>query len=137
MNNEIKETITKGQAMDIADNQKFNEDVKAVRIDGDTQNNARSAWEENDAVTHDPKKQVDFDEKLDFVDLRIDGIYSYKEDSFKQGFYVTDQRHGLGISVNGYARVNHEDRSRGTQDGGFSIYFDNKEHDKQGNYSLN
>tara|TARA_A100001515_G_scaffold67364_1_gene53535 strand:- start:53 stop:1009 length:957 start_codon:yes stop_codon:yes gene_type:complete len=127
MNNEIKETITKGQAMDIADTQKFNEDVKAVRIDGDTQNNVRSAWEENDAVTHNPKKQVDFDEKLDFVELSIDGIYSYKEDSFKQGFYVTDQRHGLGISVNGYARVTREERSRGTQDGGFSIYFDNKE----------
>ena len=126
MTQQIKETITKGQAMDIADTQKFNEDVNAVRIDGDAQNNVRSAWEENDAVTHNPRKQSDFNEKLDFVNLSIDGIYSYKEDLFKQGFYVTDQRHGAGISVNGYARVEQEDR-RGTRDGGFSIYFDNKE----------
>ena len=38
MSNEIKETITRGQAMDIADTQKFNEDVNAVRIDGDKGN---------------------------------------------------------------------------------------------------
>ena len=29
-NTEIKETITRGQAMDIADVQKYNEDVKSV-----------------------------------------------------------------------------------------------------------
>ena len=119
-NTEIKETITRGQAMDIADTQKFNEDVKAVRIDGDK---ARGRWG-TEAVKHNPKRKSDFNEKLDFVDLSIDGIYSHREESFKQGFYVTDQRHGEGISVNGFARV---ERDRGTQEGGFSIYFDNKE----------
>tara|TARA_A100001515_G_scaffold143194_1_gene143755 strand:- start:53 stop:991 length:939 start_codon:yes stop_codon:yes gene_type:complete len=119
-NTEIKETITRGQAMDIADTQKFNEDVEAVRIDGDK---ARGRWG-TEAVKHNPKRKSDFNEKLDFVDLSIDGIYSHREESFKQGFYVTDQRHGEGISVNGFARV---ERDRGTQEGGFSIYFDNKE----------
>jgi len=125
-NTEIKETITKGQAMDIADTQKFNEDVEAVRIDGDRKN-GRGAWSDDDAVKHNPKRQVDFDEKLDFIDLSIDGIYSHREESFKQGFYVTDQRYGEGISVNGFARVSSDNRNRGTQEGGFSIYFDNKE----------
>ena len=106
--------------MDIADTQKFNEDVEAVRIDGDK---ARGRWG-TEVVKHNPKRQVDFDEKLDFIKLSIDGIYSHGEKLFKQGFYVTDQRYNDGISVNGFARV---EKDRGTQEGGFSIYFDNKE----------
>ncbi len=120
-NTEIKETITRGQAMDIADVQKYNEDVKSVNVGGQSENH------DNSRVKHNPRKEVDFSEKIDFVDMNIDGIYSFKEDSFKQGFYVTDQRHGLGISVNGYASVRSDNRNRGRQEGGFSIYFDNKE----------
>ena len=76
--------------MDIADTQKFNEDVNAVRIDGDKRNQRWSSNILDDAVKHNPKRQVDFSADLDFVDLSIDGIYSHREESFKQGFYVTD-----------------------------------------------
>ena len=73
MSNEIKETITRGQAMDIADTQKFNEDVNAVRIDGDKGNQRWSSNILDDAVKHNPKRQVDFSADLDFVTYLLMG----------------------------------------------------------------
>ncbi|BAQ85140.1 hypothetical protein [uncultured Mediterranean phage uvMED] len=124
-NTEIKETITRGQAMDVADAKKFNEDVKASDIGGSKE--SRDRWG-NEKIMHDPRREVDFDDGLDFIEVNINGIYSYRDDSqFKQRVYVTDDRHGSGISVNGYASKTPENRNRTREDGNFSIYFDNKE----------
>ena len=92
-NTEIKETITRGQAMDIADSQIYNEDVKAVDVAGREEN----AWNKN--VLHNPKKEVDFSEEIDFVSYCIDGIYGYKEDEFKQRLFATDERHSDGLEL--------------------------------------
>ena len=47
---------------------------------------------------------MDFEDKLDFVEVDINGIYSYRDDDqFKQRVYVTDDRTGEGIQVYGYA----------------------------------
>ena len=117
---EIKETITKGQAMDIADAIKFNKDVKAVSVNGN------EPWG-SDKNSFKPKRtEVTLDKDIDYLDMDINGIYGYKDSSFKQSLYVTTQRHDDGIAVNGYAgheRSNRENR----ESSNFSIYFNNRE----------
>lgn len=116
---EIKETITKGQAVDIADANIYNKAVEPVSLSGekDTYRSAES-----------PKREVDFEDKLDFVEVDINGIYSYRDDDqFKQRVYVTDDRTGEGIQVYGYAYKEYNDRRRDREQGHFSIYFDNRE----------
>jgi len=120
-NTEIKETITRGQAMDIADSQIYNEDVKAVDVAGREEN----AWNKN--VLYNPKKEVDFNEDIDLVSYSIDGIYGYKEDEFKQRLFATDERHSDGIRVTGYASLRPDNNRRDRKDGQFDIYFDNRE----------
>ena len=58
-NTEIKETITRGKAMDVADAKKFNEDVKASDIGGSKE--SRDRWG-NEKIMHDPRREVDFDD---------------------------------------------------------------------------
>lgn len=120
MTQEIKETITKGQAVDIADARIFNEDVKSISVSGEQENRRHSG------VLFTPRREVDFEDKLDFIEVDVNGIYSYKEDKFEQRFFVTDDRNQKGIRVHAYAHVSADSRRDG-RDGYFSIYFDNRE----------
>lgn len=120
---EIKETITKGQAVDIADANLYNKNVQSVSLSGDKENHGHSG------VVHTPRREVDFEDKLDFVNVDINGIYTYRDDDtvFKQRVYVTDDRHAEGIQVYGYASKQYQDRRRDNEQSYFSIYFDNRE----------
>ena len=118
MTQEIKETITKGQAMDIADAQKFNADVESVNVDGG------KPWNKNDG--YKPVKEYTLQDGLDFLNFDVNGIYGYGSSVFKQRLYLTTDRHSGGISLTGYATRDKENR-RDREQANFSIYFDNKE----------
>tara|TARA_Y100000361_G_scaffold21899_1_gene17118 strand:- start:1693 stop:2628 length:936 start_codon:yes stop_codon:yes gene_type:complete len=118
MTQEIKETITKGQAMDIADAQKFNADVESVNVDGG------KPWNKNDG--YKPVKEYTLQDGLDFLNFDVNGIYGYGSSVFKQRLYLTTDRHLGGISLTGYASRDKENR-RDREQANFSIYFDNKE----------
>ena len=118
MTQQIKETITKGQAMDIADAQKFNADVESVNVDGG------KPWNKNDG--YKPVKEYTLQDGLDFLNFDVNGIYGYGSSVFKQRLYLTTDRHLGGISLTGYASRDKENR-RDREQANFSIYFDNKE----------
>jgi hypothetical protein len=118
MTQDIKETITKGQAMDIADAKKFNADVENVDVDGG------KPWRSTDGFK--PVREYELQDKIDFVDFDVNGIYGYGGSVFKQRLYLTTDRHQKGISLTGYASKDKESR-RDREQANFSIYFDNKE----------
>ena len=116
---EIKQTITKGQAVDIADAELFNEQVKAVDYAG------QQARYNSSRTSFKPRKEV-----LDRASLNntisVDNIYGYG-DEYKTSLYVDGDRHGEGVRVVGYAaQYDKEDRRR-EKTGGFTIYFDSEE----------
>ena len=115
---QIKETITKGQAMDIADAKKFNADVESIGVDG------KRPW--NSADGYKPVREYELQDKVDFVDFDVNGIYGHGSSVFKQRLYITTDRHQGGISLTGYASRDKENRSDREQ-ANFSIYFDSKE----------
>ena len=115
---QIKETITKGQAMDIADANKFNADVEPVAVDGNI------PWNKNDG--YKPVREYELQDKIDFVDFDVNGIYGHGSSVFKQRLYLTTDRHSGGISLTGYATRDKENR-RDREQANFSIYFDNRE----------
>jgi hypothetical protein len=116
---QIKETITKGQAMDIADAKKFNADVETVDVDGS------KPWNSKDGFK--PVREYELQDKVDFVDFDVNGIYGHGSSSvFKQRLYLTTDRYSGGISLTGYATRDKENR-RERQEANFSIYFDNRE----------
>ena len=118
MTQEIKETITKGQAMDIADAKKFNADVENVDVNGG------KPWKSTDGFK--PVREYTLEDKLDFVDFDVNGIYGHGSSVFKQRLYLTTDRHLGGISLTGYASKDKENR-RDRESANFSIYFDSKE----------
>ena len=118
MTQDIKETITKGQAMDIADAKKFNADVENVDVDGGKPWRSTDGWK--------PVREYELQDKVDFVDFDVNGIYGYGGSVFKQRLYLTTDRHQKGISLTGYASKDKESR-RDSEQANFSIYFDNKE----------
>lgn len=122
-NTEIKETITRGQASDIADANIYNKNAKPISLSGSQENHGHSG------VIHTPRREVDFEDKIDFVNVDINGIYSYRDNDtqFKQRVFVTDGRYEDGISVHGYAYKEYNDRRREKEQGDFTIYFDNRE----------
>src|SRR6056300_973502 len=101
---EIKETITKGQAVDIADANLYNNSVKSVSLSGNQENKGHSG------VVHTPSREVDFNADLDYLSVDINGIYSYRYEVFKQRVYVTDRSWTSGIQVYGYASTSSTDR---------------------------
>ncbi len=56
---EIKETISKGQAVDIADANLYNKSVKSVSLSGNKENKGHSG------VVHTPSGEVDLNADLD------------------------------------------------------------------------
>lgn len=123
MEKEIKETITKGQAVDIADAKIYNASDKAVSLSGNKEREGHSA------VVHVPKREVDFDADLDFLSVDVNGVSSYRDELFKQRVKVTDSRYEDGIQVYGYAcKTTRSDNNRKSyEDSYFSIAFRNRE----------
>lgn len=119
MSDEIKETISKGQAVDIADANLYNKGVKPVSLSGQLEN-GRSG------VVHTPSREVDFDADLDFLTVDINNVYSYRDEVFKQRVYVTDRSWDSGIQVYGYAITTANNR-RDREEASFSIAFNNRE----------
>ena len=118
MTQQIKETITKGQAMDIADAKKFNADVENVAVNGG------KPWKSTDGFK--PVREYTLEDKVDFLDFDVNGIYGHGSKVFKQRLYITTDRYSGGISLSGYASKDKENR-RDREQANFSIYFDNKE----------
>ena len=115
---QIKETITKGQAMDIADAKKFNADVESIGPDG------KRPWNSKDGFK--PVREYELQDKVDFVDFDVNGVFGHGSAVFKQRLYLTTDRHLGGISLTGYASRDKENR-REREQANFSIYFDSKE----------
>jgi len=117
---EIKETISKGQAVDIADANLYNDSVESVSLSGNKENKRYSG------VVHTPRREVDFNADLDYLSVDINGLYSYRDEVFKQRVYVTDRSWTSGIQVYGYAITSSTDR-KNRDEASFSIAFDNRE----------
>ena len=112
-NKELKQTITKGQAVEIADAEIFNSQVKEVKLDGSDNRNIGKGYK--------PKKEVLDRTELDLT-ISCDSIYS----SEYTNLFIDGDRFGEGIRVVGYAK----EKGRGDRDdktNGFSIYLDNEE----------
>jgi len=112
-NKELKQTITKGQAVEIADAEIFNSQVKSVKIDG-SKNIERDGG-------YKPKKEALDRAELDLT-IVCDSIYNADHTNL----FIDGDRYGDGIRVVGYAKESGE-TWRDDKTNGFSIYLDNEE----------
>lgn len=110
---EIKQTLTKGEALDIADAKLYNADVKGVNYSGEeTRTNSK-------VIKADASK---YDERTDLTNsILVNHIRTYKDED-SESLYITTDTFGDSISVNGYVRDADRDES-----GTFSMYFKSRE----------
>ncbi len=111
----IKQKITKGEAIDIADVEIYNS-----QVDGVNQNGSKSA-SFKDKVLKDDTKHNEITELQNSIS--INHLSSYGDDSV-ESFYISTDTHGDGISVNGY--IYDANRNKGDS-GQFRFYLDSKE----------
>ena len=109
MNKKVEQTLTKGQAVDQADAELFNENVKGVDLSGDIKRGSDK---------FKPKKETLDRQELSQT-ISVDTIYGGES-----SLYVDGDRFGDGVRVVGWAA----DERRGERNShGFSIYFDTAE----------
>lgn len=126
MKEQIKQTITKGEAVDIADAEIFNEGVKPVDLSG---NRARHQGSERYDKAYRPSKP-----KVDRSSLNnaivCDSVRGWG-DNTHTSLYVDGDRHGDGVRVVGYSSYQPDRDSRGnrraSEQSGFTIYFDDEQ----------
>lgn len=111
---EIKQTISKGKAVDIADTQIYNRDVEVVNYSG---NETRNTTKEN--VRRDDSDYKEITELKN--SFNINHLYARGEGD-TSNLYISHDSYGDSISVNGYVK----DTSR-DEYGQFQIYFDSRE----------
>lgn len=112
-NKELKQTITKGQAVEIADAEIFNSQVKPVRLDGSDNRHISQGYK--------PKKEVLDRTELDLT-ISCDSIYN----ADYTNLFIDGDRYGDGIRVVGYAKESGKTH-RDDKSNGFTIYLDNEE----------
>lgn len=113
-NKKIKQTITKGQAVEIADAEIFNSQVKGVKYNG---GEARQSYGES----YKPKKEV-----LDRTELSLNITCDNINYADSKSLWIDGDRYGDGIRVVGYAKESGK-TWRDDKTNGFSIYLDSEE----------
>jgi len=126
MKEQIKQTITKGEAVDIADAELYNDTVKRVDYSG---NQPRHQGSEIYNKAYKPKKETVDRSSLNNK-ITCDNIRGWG-DNLYQRLYVDGDRYGEGVRVVGYSSYVPERNSKGdrrpSEQSGFSIYFDDEQ----------
>ena len=109
MNKKVEQTLTKGQAVDQADAELFNENVKGVDLSGDIKRGSDKFKPKKETIDRHELSQT----------ISVDSVFGGES-----SLYVDGDRFGEGVRVVGWAA----DERRGERNShGFSIYFDTAE----------
>ena len=116
MTDKIKQTISKGQAIDIADANLYNNSVNPVSNKGDELRNSSRSKKE-----HLLKDDSLYRERTNLDnDFYVNNIYTSSDSSL----WISPGSYDNSITINGQAR---EDRRGETKHGNFTLYFKNRE----------